>query len=30
VSYDVRVLEDTGPLARMRNSFTRRQATTGQ
>jgi hypothetical protein len=30
VSYDVRVLEYTGPLARMRNSFTRRSATSGQ
>ena len=30
VSYDVRVLEDTGPLARMRNSFKRRPATNAQ
>ena len=30
VSYDVRVLENTGALARMRNFFTRRPATTGQ
>ena len=30
VSYDVRVLENTGPLARMRNSFARRPATAGQ
>ena len=30
VSYDVRVLENTGPLARMRNSFSRRPATASQ
>ena len=30
VSYDIRVLEDTGPLARMRNSFSRRSAPKGQ
>jgi len=30
VSYDVRVLENTGVLARVRNAFTRRPATTGK
>ena len=30
VSYDVRVLENTGPLARMSNSLKRRPATTGK
>ena len=29
VSYDVRVLENTGPIARLGNSFRRRSATTG-
>jgi len=30
VSYDIRVLEKTGPFARVSNSFTRRPATTSQ